>query len=139
MARSAARYPQPAGHRRTSIRAGSVRQKHHDDPAELLQRRDRRGQDRAALRLGRNSLDGSSAPMRPIFGFSSCAARSRILGCARSAARRFTRISATWIAESLAEAIRPSLGNPPPADTVLGILERDAAPLEVLADLVRLG
>jgi hypothetical protein len=29
--------------------------------------------------------------------------------CARSAARRFTRISATWIAEYLAEGFRSSL------------------------------
>ena len=29
--------------------------------------------------------------------------------CARSAARSFTRISATWIADSLAEGIRPRL------------------------------
>src|ERR1700694_3735410 len=41
--------------------------------------------------------------MRPISGFSSCAARSSIDGCARCAARRFTRIWTTWIAESLAE------------------------------------
>src|SRR5437899_8785294 len=75
--------------------------------------------------------------MRPIFGFSSCAAPSRIHGCARSAARRFTRISATWIAESLAEAFRPSLSNPPPADAILRILERDPAPFQVFADLVR--
>jgi len=41
--------------------------------------------------------------MRPISGFSDCAARSRIYQCARSAARRFTRIWATWIAEALVE------------------------------------
>src|SRR5216683_3452713 len=34
--------------------------------------------------------------MRPISGLSSCAARSRINRCARSAARRFTRIWTTW-------------------------------------------
>src|SRR6266851_7063652 len=34
--------------------------------------------------------------MRPIFGFTSCAARLRIFRCARSAARRFTRIWTTW-------------------------------------------
>src|SRR5260370_28396055 len=55
------------------------------------------------------ALDGSSAPRQPIFGLSFCAARSRINGCARSAARRFTRIWATWIAESLAEGFRPGL------------------------------
>src|SRR5438128_4772599 len=42
--------------------------------------------------------------MRPISGLSSCAARSRSVQCARSAARRFARIWATWMAESLAEA-----------------------------------
>jgi hypothetical protein len=47
--------------------------------------------------------------MRPISGLSFCAARSRINGCARSAARRFTRIWATWIAESLAAGFRPYL------------------------------
>jgi hypothetical protein len=41
--------------------------------------------------------------MRPISGFNSCAARSRSHGCARCAARSFTRIWATWIAESLVE------------------------------------
>src|ERR1700680_666540 len=48
--------------------------------------------------------------MRPISGFSDCAARSLAhKRCARSAARRFTRIWATWIAESLAEGFRPRL------------------------------
>src|SRR2546428_899905 len=47
--------------------------------------------------------------MRPIFGFSSCAARSRSSPCDRSAARSFTRIWATWIAESLGEGFRPRL------------------------------
>ena len=43
-------------------------------------------------RRGRGVIDGSSAPTRPISGFSGCAARLRINGCARCAARRFTRI-----------------------------------------------
>lgn len=54
-------------------------------------------------------LDGAATPWRPIFGLSFCAARSRIHGCARCAARRFARISATRIAGSLAEAFRPGL------------------------------
>src|SRR5258706_216841 len=47
--------------------------------------------------------------MRPISGFSDCAARLRIQQCARSAARRFTRIWTTWITEFLVEGFRPRL------------------------------
>src|SRR2546425_458983 len=94
-----ARAPAPAGERAACVLVGS----------RAARAGTGRGEGPLAGRRARKALDGSSAPMRPIFGFSFCAARSRINGCARCAARRFTRISATWIAESLAEGFRSCL------------------------------
>src|SRR5213082_3007537 len=62
------------------------------------------------------SLGVATGNPRWIFGAHAADLRVQLLrcslthaGCARSAARSFTRISTTWTAESLAEGFRPSL------------------------------
>src|SRR5712691_5203519 len=61
----------------------------------------------AAWGASAKALDGSSTPMRPIFGLSSCAARSRIYAMRSLRCSSLHPNLGTWIAESLVEGLRP--------------------------------